>query len=159
MTTMVGTQKSFTEAVKKLVELDYDAIEAYDVVIDNIENPVYKKNFKKFKADHKRHITELGAFLSRCNEVCPSGPDNTKSLLAIGRVELASLFGDRNIMNALLANEEDANDAYERMNARISDSSDAQIAQIIAQGLEDARKHKDWLKTNIYKSSIQEEMK
>ncbi len=159
MTTMVGTQKSFIEAVKELIELNYDALEAYEVAIDNIEDSEYKKNFKEFKDDHKRHIAELGTFLSKCNEIYPSGPDNTKSLLAIGRTELASLFGDRNIMNALLANEEDANDAYERMNARISDSSDAQIAQIIAQGLEDARKHKDWLKTNIYKSSIQEEMK
>ena len=28
MATMVGTQKSFTEAIKELVELDYDALGA-----------------------------------------------------------------------------------------------------------------------------------
>ena len=45
MTTMVGTQKSFIEAVKELIELNYDALEAYEVAIDNIEDSEYKKNF------------------------------------------------------------------------------------------------------------------
>ena len=42
MATMVGTQKSFTEAIKELVELDYDALGAYEAAINNLENPEYK---------------------------------------------------------------------------------------------------------------------
>ena len=39
MVTMVGKQKSFIEAVKELVELDYDILGAYEAAIDKLENP------------------------------------------------------------------------------------------------------------------------
>lgn len=149
MATMVGTQKSFTQAIKELVELDYDALGAYESAINNIENPEYKKKFEEFKLDHQRHITELSAFLSRCNETAPSGPDNMKKVLVKGKVELASLFGDQNILSAMLSNEEDTNTAYERINARIGEAADKEIAKIIAGGLADERKHRDWIQSNI----------
>ncbi|TXH53690.1 MAG: ferritin-like domain-containing protein [Bacteroidia bacterium] len=149
MATMVGTQKSFTQAIKELVELDYDALGAYESAINNLENPEYKKKFEEFKLDHQRHITELSAFLSRCNETAPSGPDNMKKVLVKGKVELASLFGDQNILSAMLSNEEDTNTAYERINARIGEAADKEIAKIIAGGLADERKHRDWIQSNI----------
>ena len=149
MATMVGTQKSFTQAIKELVELDYDALGAYESAINNLENPEYKKKFEEFKLDHQRHITELSAFLSICNETAPSGPDNMKKVLVKGKVELASLFGDQNILSAMLSNEEDTNTAYERINARIGESADKEIAKIIADGLADERKHRDWIQSNI----------
>lgn len=149
MATMVGTQKSFTQAIKELVELDYDALGAYESAINNLENPEYKKKFEEFKLDHQRHITELSAFLSRCNETAPSGPDNMKKVLVKGKVELASLFGDQNILSAMLSNEEDTNTAYERINARIGESADKEIAKIIAGGLADERKHRDWIQSKI----------
>jgi rubrerythrin len=149
MATMVGTQKSFTQAIKELVELDYDTLGAYESAINNLENPEYNKKFEEFKLDHQRHITELSAFLSRCNETAPSGPDNMKKVLVKGKVELASLFGDQNILSAMLSNEEDTNTAYERINARIGESTDKEIAKIIASGLADERKHRDWIQSKI----------
>ena len=149
MATMVGTLKSFTQAIKELVELDYDALGASESAINNLENPEYNKKFEEFKLDHQRHITELSAFLSRCNETAPSGPDNMKKVLVKGKVELASLFGDQNILSAMLSNEEDTNTAYERINARIGESADKEIAKIIASGLADERKHRDWIQSKI----------
>ena len=70
-----------------------------------------------------------------------------------GKVEVASLFGDQNILNAMLSNEEDTNTAYERMNSRVNESSDTQIAKIIADGLADERKHMDWLQATSRKSA------
>lgn len=149
MTTMVGTQKSFIEAIKQLVELDYDAVEAYELAINNLENIEYKQSLEQFKSDHNIHITELAAFLARCNESCPTGSDNSKGLLAEGKVKLASIFGDQNILRAMLSNEEDTNTAYERMNARITEASDPEIKGIIARGLADEIKHKAWLKMTL----------
>lgn len=42
MATLVGTQKNFADALKALIELDYDAIEAYKAAIDRLENENYK---------------------------------------------------------------------------------------------------------------------
>jgi rubrerythrin len=155
MVTMVGTQKNFIEAIKELVELEYDAISAYETAFKNLENPEYKKKFDEFKSDHQRHIKELSNFLLVNNEECPSGPDTLKKLLVNGKVELASLFGDQNILNAVLSNEEDTNIAYERINQRLGEYSDekgGKISEIIARGLSDEKKHKSWLQSNISKN-------
>jgi len=149
MVTMVGTQKSFIKAIQELIELDYDAIGAYESAIKNLTKQKYKEKLEDFKEDHQRHITELSAFLKRCKEKVPEGPDNTKKLLAKGKVEIASLFGDINILSAMLSNEEDTNTAYSRMNSRVDESNDAEIAQVIANGLADERKHKHWLQITI----------
>ncbi|MDP5109905.1 MAG: ferritin-like domain-containing protein [Rickettsiaceae bacterium] len=149
MATMVGTQESFIKAIQELVELDYDAVGAYESAIKNLDKLEYKEKLEEFKQDHKRHITELSAFLGRCKEKVPSGPDNTKKLLVKGKVELASLFGDKNILSAMLSNEEDTNTAYKRMDSRVGESNDAEIAKIIAKGLADERKHKHWLQITI----------
>jgi ferritin-like metal-binding protein YciE len=154
MVTMVGTQKNFIEAIKELVELEYDAVSAYETAFKNLENPEYKKKFDEFKSEHQRHIKELSNFLSINKEECPSGPDTLKKLLVNGKVELASLFGDQNILNAVLSNEEDTNTAYERINQRVGEYSgekEVKISEIIARGLSDEKKHKSWLQNNISK--------
>lgn len=153
MSTMVGTQESFIKAIQELVELDYDAIGAYESAIKNLDNSVYRKKLEEFKQDHKRHITELSRFLERQKEKVPSGPDNTKRLLAKAKVEIASLFGDQNILSAMLSNEEDTNTAYSRMNSRVVESNDAEIARIISNGLADEKKHKHWLQVTISNES------
>ena len=42
MATMVGTQESFIKAIQELVELDYDAIGAYESAIKNLDKLEYK---------------------------------------------------------------------------------------------------------------------
>lgn len=153
MATMVGTQESFMKAIQELVELDYDAVGAYESAIKNLDTQEYKIKLEEFKQDHKRHITELSAFLERHKEKVPSGPDNTKKLLAKGKVEIASLLGDQTILSAMLSNEEDTNTAYSRMNSRVGESNDAEIARIISNGLADEKKHKHWLETTISNES------
>jgi len=154
MITMVGKQKSLVEAIKTLVALDYDALVAYEVAVDNLENYEYKKKFNDFAIEHRRHIIDLGIFLSRSNEECPNGTNSLKKLLIKGKIELVSLFGDQNILNAILGIEENTNSAYEGLSIRITESFDAQLATIIANGLDDERNHKIWLEANTADSRL-----
>jgi len=152
MSTKVGTQKSFIDAIKELVELEYDAIEAYKVAMENLDSLEYKDKFFEFKGDHERHVKELSAFLASSNEKVPTGPDNTKHLLVKGKVKLASLFGDENILSAMLSNEEDTVTAYERINSRVAnDNSDNKMDKVIPRALEDERRHKDWIQVELEK--------
>lgn len=52
MVTMVGNQTDFIDAVKKLLELEYDAVEAYESAINRIESENYKAMLINFKKDH-----------------------------------------------------------------------------------------------------------
>lgn len=43
MVTLVGMQDDFGTTLKDLVELEYDAVEAYEAAINRLDNKEYKK--------------------------------------------------------------------------------------------------------------------
>jgi rubrerythrin len=142
MATFVGQQENIIDAIKSLMELDFDAIEAYDAAINRLENEPYKKAMKEFKADHERHVRELRQYLEGNNEESPTQAD-IKSLLTQGKVAIAALIGDKAILRAMQSNEEDTNSAYECMTKHSGVSG--QLADILKRGLEDERKHFRWI--------------
>jgi len=144
MTTFVGTQTNFSDAVKELLELEYDAKEAYEAAINRVESLDYKQKLEEFKADHEQHIRNLTELLRNHNEEAPTGPSG-KQWLAKGKVVLANLIGDDTILAAMVSNESDTNTAYERMNDRTDKWADA--IEIIQRGLADEKRHKAWLET------------
>ncbi len=142
MTTLVGMQAKFADALKELVELDHDAVEAYKAAIDRLENKEYKSQLEKFKSDHENHINVLNGILHSHNEKIVNSPD-AKSWLTKGKVILANLVGDKTILRAMRSNEEDTNTAYERINAHKEKWDDAEEA--LKKGLADEKSHKKWL--------------
>lgn len=143
MVTKVGMQLSFASALKDLLELDYDAIEAYDAAINRLENADYKAKLTDFKGDHQRHTNELTAILIKHSENAPTGPSIGKQWLTKGKVVLANLIGDKAILAAMRSNEIDTNTAYERINDYSDKWPDS--IDILKAGLADERKHKAWL--------------
>src|SRR5690606_437297 len=101
------------ELLQDLIELDYDAIEAYEEAIKRLDNGGYKQKLEKFKADHERHTQNLAAPLRSMGEDVPTGP-SAKRFLTRGKVVLADMAGDFAILKAMKSNEDDTNTAYER---------------------------------------------
>jgi rubrerythrin len=147
MVTLVGLQTDVVDAIQDLIELDYDAVEAYQAAINRLDNQVYKIQLRQFMADHERHIQELSTVLRRHSEEVPEGPSIGKQWLTKGKVVIANLMGDNAILLAMRSNEVDTNKAYERMSKRADLPVD--ISNIIARGLEDERRHKAWLESII----------
>jgi rubrerythrin len=145
MATLVGTQHHFADALKALIELDYDAVEAYEAAIKRIENTEYKQKLDGFREDHLRHIRDISKLLEQQNESAPTGPDHTKQYLAKGKVIMAGLIGDKTILSALSSNETDTNTAYDKMLERTDLWEGAK--EIIKKGAEDEHRHKAWLES------------
>ncbi|STX29520.1 Uncharacterized conserved protein [Legionella beliardensis] len=142
MTTLVGTQEHFHDALYELCELDYDAIEAYEAAINRLDNADYRTKLTEFKNDHQRHVQEITSLLKSHQAKVPDGP-SAKQLLAQGKVVLANMFGDEAILKAMLSNEVDTNTAYERMNSHKNKWPEA--AEILSRGWNDEKRHKQWL--------------
>ncbi|WP_032114209.1 DUF892 family protein [Candidatus Paracaedibacter symbiosus] len=151
MVTLVGMQANFEDALKDLIELDYDAVEAYDAAINRLENQEFKEKLNIFKADHEWHIQELTNVLKKRNIDPPSGPSTGKQWLTKGKVVLANLIGDNVILRAMISNEIDTNTAYERISLREDMWSEAK--DIIRRGLEDEKRHKKWLENSVLEKS------
>jgi rubrerythrin len=146
MVTKVGMQTEFADALKDLMELDYDAVEAYDAAIDRLDNAAYIAKLAEFKKDHQRHISEIDDILSDHQIEAPAGPSG-KQWLTKGKVILANLIGDEAILKAMISNETDTNTAYQRMNERTDIWVDAR--EMLKNGLADEQKHKAWLETLV----------
>lgn len=142
MTTLVGTQKTFSDALQSLLELDYDAIEAYKVAIERLEDKDFKAKLTEFKGDHERHVREISDLLRKHGSDVPDGP-SLKQWLTKGKVVLADLMGDRAILSAMEGNEEDTNTAYDRMHKHPEKWPDA--TDILDRGFRDEKRHIEWL--------------
>lgn len=150
MVTLVGTQSNFVDALKQLLELEYDAREAYEAALNRLQNTSYKNKLEEFKNDHVRHIQEISYLLARHHETYAGAP-SAKQWLAKGKVVLANLVGDDAILIAMRSNEIDTNYAYERMMEY--DDIWAEAKPILKRGFEDEKKHKAWLESTLDSSS------
>lgn len=148
MATTVGTQTDLNELLESLIELDFDAAEAYEAAIDRLDDPERKRKLGEFRADHLRHTNELGKILQDSGRTPPSGGD-FKRMLTKGKVVMAALAGDKAILKAMKTNEDDTNTAYER--AVNNDIVPAQVRDTLRGGLADERRHRDWIVSEIAK--------
>lgn len=141
---MVGIQKDFGDALKDLLELEFDALEAYNESIKRLENSEYKQQMSDFRDDHKHHIEKITQLLKTHNIEFTRGPD-AKQWLTKGKVIIADLLGDTAILKAMWTNEIETNMAYERMHNHEDIWSDAK--DFILEGFSDEKKHKAWLES------------
>lgn len=144
MTTVMDANE-VTSDLNNLIELDYDAIAAYEAAIERLDSAPYKAKLAEFLADHKRHVEELGkAVRSAGGE--PATKGDAMKILTKGKVVLADLAGDEAILKAMRANEEVTNTKYE-------DAVEAGHAEpvhaILVRGLADERRHKGWIATTL----------
>jgi rubrerythrin len=146
MTTLVGTQKDLNDLLESLIELDLDAIEAYDAAIDRLSDAASKAKLTEFKADHVRHTQELGKVLAGSGRNIPTRAD-AKGLLAKGKVVLAGLVGDKAVLKAMKTNEDDTNTAYERAVAH--EGTPASVSALFRTALDDERRHRAWIEAAI----------
>lgn len=142
MVTTVGTESTLEDLLEDLIQLDYDAADAYQAAIDRLEDSRSREALSEFKRDHLRHITELGDILSDMGGTPPREGD-MKSILAKGKVVMGGLMGDESILHAMRTNEADTNTAYER--AVKFDGLPSGTHEVLQRGLEDERRHCQWI--------------
>jgi uncharacterized protein (TIGR02284 family) len=142
MATTVGSESKLEDLLEDLIALDYDAADAYQAAIDRLENSRFRARLAEFKADHLRHVEELGEIVTSMGRTPPKGGD-MKSILTSGKVVMAGLMGDKAILEAMRTNEADTNTAYER--AVNFSGLVSTTREVLQRGLEDERRHCEWI--------------
>lgn len=145
MVTTVGTEAHLPDLVTDLVKLDLAAIEAYNAAIDRLSNAQYKTQLASFRDDHVQHTEVLGEWLRTQSETPPDS-GGAKQMLASGKVALAGLVGDKQILQAMKTNEDDTNTAYER--AVRHQEADG-VRAVFEKNLADERRHRAWIESTV----------
>ena len=142
---MVTATATATDRIAKhlnnVIELDFDAIGAYKAAIERLENEKYRSKLEEFLKDHENHIKTLTKLVKAQGER-PSTSGDFKEILTKGRVMIAGLANDHAILRAMKLNEEQTNKKYEVESA---EDYPEEIHDALTKGLEDERKHKDWI--------------
>jgi rubrerythrin len=97
MVTLVGTETDLLETLCNLVQLDLDAMEAYDSAIVRVENAEYREQLEVFKGDHVRHAEELSRIVAEMGGKPSTGP-GTQQIVTSGSAVLADMVGDKRIL-------------------------------------------------------------
>jgi len=139
-------EKDVIKRVRDLVELDFDAIEAYDAAIERLEDPVCKAQLAAFRDDHRRHVAELSSFLVRAGVTPPTHGD-FKRMFTKGKVLFGGLIGDRAILIAMKTNEDETNAKYERAVER--GGVEQARMDVFARNLADERRHRAWIEERL----------
>lgn len=142
----MGSEKVIKN-LNDLIELDYDAIAAYQQAIDRIDTDAYKTKLSEFLDDHQRHVEELSSLVK--NEGGdPSKEGDAKKVLTQGKVVLADMAGDKAILKAMKTNEEQTTTKYQKA---VDDGYSQEVQTVLEKGLADERRHKAWIEETIDK--------
>jgi hypothetical protein len=101
------------DGLNDLLQLDHDAIAAYEIAMDRLANPDWADQIAGFMLDHERHVRQLNEVILELggaprNEPHLTGPFK-EALQSLG-----ALGGDRGVIVAFRANELQARRKYDR---------------------------------------------
>jgi uncharacterized protein (TIGR02284 family) len=136
--------KKLVDKLNDLVQLDTDAVLAYQKAIDACSEGEIRRHLKEFQEDHQRHIGDL-AELVRAAGGEPRISRDLKGFLIEGVTAVASR-DDRSAVKAMRSNESLTNSRYEAaLKADLPDEARA----VVERNFEDERRHLAWIEEAI----------
>lgn len=95
-----------------LLQLDHDAVNAYTMAIDTIENEAFRERLVIFRLDHKRHIEELAEVVRDLGGTPVELPHLSTGPFKLAIQALGAAGGDATVLLAFKANERQVRDKY-----------------------------------------------
>lgn len=126
-----------------LLQLDHDAVAAYDLAIRALQSQAYRDAIGGFKADHERHIEELTRLIRDHGGVPVQLPHLPTSIFKL-LIQAAGMLGrgDGAVLLAFKTNERQSRDKYRRAAERII--TDPQISVVLSRAASDEARHYAW---------------
>lgn len=135
---MVMDRDDAFEKLGDLLQLDFDAVDAYNEAIEKIDQEDVRTQLGKYRDDHQRHVSELTEIIRAMGGVPPEPKRDFKGMLIEGMTALRSSMGTDSALKAMRTNEKMTNRTYER--AMEWDVS-TEAHDFIRRGFEDERQH------------------
>src|SRR5919198_4895882 len=87
--------------LEKLIQLDIDAVGAYEQAIEAIDILEVRDRLAEFRDDHERHVAELSAALRRMGGEPPRRSPDMKGFLIEGYTAVRSSMGSAGALRAM----------------------------------------------------------
>ncbi len=137
------------EAIRKLsrlMQLDVDAIHAYEQAIEKIEHASIKETITRFREAHKTHVLQLKAAISQLGGQPPAETPDLKGYLIEGFTALRSVTGTEGALKALQGNEQLTNKRYrEALDWEVP----TEISKLIEKNHQDEQEHLRYIERSL----------
>ena len=130
--------KPFVKELKNLVQLDFDAVQAYEQAIGSIEEEPIRNTLMSFKTDHERHINDLSELLQQFNENPPERSRDVKGFILEGMTAVMGAAGTKSALTAMKANENLINQMY---SDALEKEMPTEVNEVLRRNYEDERRH------------------
>jgi rubrerythrin len=125
-----------------LLQLDHDAVAAYDIAIRSLEGAAFQDALRRFKNDHERHIHELTRLIRERDAIPIQFPHLPTGVFKLAVQEAGKLGGgDVGVLLAFKANERQVRDKYRRA---AESATDAEVEVVLGRGAADEARHYAW---------------
>jgi uncharacterized protein (TIGR02284 family) len=134
------------EKLNDLIQLDFDAVKAYDQAIEKIDILVVRTQLESFRADHERHILNLSEKVRSLGGTPQEAGRDLKGLLLEGLTALRSVTGNEGALKAMRTNEKLTNKNYDEA---LELDLPVDVRQIVMQNRDDERLHLEYIERAI----------
>ncbi len=142
--------KDLVERLNYLIQLDYDAIKAYDTALEHCDDLEAREDLEDFRFDHERHITDLGTIILDLGGVAESTGRDLKGVLIEGLTALRSVTGTLGALQAMRTSERLTNKTYEKA---LDQAMPLAVREVVRQNLQDERRHLAGIRAHIERIS------
>lgn len=138
-----ATHGRVVESLNDLLQIDHDAIAAYDVASEKLEDEAAAEQIRRFRQDHERHVSQLNEVVRSLggtarNEPHPSGPFR-EALQSLG-----GLAGDKGVLMAWRTNELQVRNRYRGYLTRAVEWP-AEARRVLERSAADEERHYRWV--------------
>ena len=140
------------DGLNDLLQLDHDAIAAYDTAIEKLEDRDHADQIAGYRRDHERHIRELNELIlslggSPKNEPHATGPFKT------AMQSLGGLAGDKGLLLAWRTNELQVRTKYDSYASKAM-LWPADVKRVIDGAALDEERHYEWVSGVLHRMGV-----
>lgn len=137
------TNQEIAEELSSLVQLDLDAVLAYDRAIEAIGDGWIMNELARFKLDHQRHILELSKVLLDMKVKPPASRADVKGAILGGVTGVRARLGTEQALKAMVPNEELTTSTYARAMAKPFPDD---VLELVRKNYGDEQRHLAWIR-------------
>lgn len=138
----VMNREDLIDELSSLMKVDYDAIQAYNQAIDEIDVPSIRNQLVQFRDDHERHIDNLSALLHAMDAEPPERLSGIKTFFIEGFTAIRSMTGIEGALKAMESNEKTTNKSYAQA---LEKDLPADIRTQVQENYEDEERHLQYI--------------
>ena len=140
------TNDEMISELSSLIQLDIDAIHAYDQAIKNIDVQEVKTRLTEFRRDHERHVADLSPEVQRLGGKPPAHKPDFKGFVIKGMTAVRSMTGTEGALKAMQTNEKLTNRNYAQATSKPFPDN---IKPVLERNAADERRHLEYIEETL----------